>query len=258
MLRRVLHVVTVHHRTSRWIPIQRRYLERFAGMPYRVWAVVEDVPMAERVGFDFVEEYEGDHSERLNYLAAQVLASGTSDDWLLFLDSDALPLTSLPSVMDTVHTIGAIRRDENVGDIQPHPSFALTKLGFWRDIGGDWSDWLPWRRLNSVDEHPLWFGVYGDERCGPVAYHHGAGSRARDADAATDPPRWWEARASRRDVYDTLVGELGSAPWDRFLGTLDRLLADDAWVREAERSSESVMASIERDDRFWQRFIPRA
>jgi hypothetical protein len=100
--------------------------------------------------------------------------------------------------------LAAVRRDENLGDPQPHPCFSFTTCGFWREIQGDWSkggtwtnslgnivtdpggnllhiladrnvDWLPLLRTNTNDEHhPLWFAVYGHR-----IYHHGAGFRER-------------------------------------------------------------------------------
>ena len=103
-----------------------------------------------------------------------------------------------------------MRRDENLGDPQPHPCFCITTVGFWRDIEGDWRPgykwpnslgvmvtdpganllrlleergivWRPLVRLNTVDLHQVWFALYGDEQYGPVAYHHGAGFRGRVA-----------------------------------------------------------------------------
>jgi hypothetical protein len=90
---------------------------------------------------------------------------------------------------------------ENAGDIQPHPSFCLTTVKFWKEINGDWKrgyewrnstgnkitdtggnllsildkkriGWLPLLRSNKRDLHKLWFGIYED-----LIYHHGAGFR---------------------------------------------------------------------------------
>jgi hypothetical protein len=96
----------------------------------------------------------------------------------------------------------AVRRDENLGDCQPHPLFCATTVGFWKDIEGDWRaggawinsagrevadvggnlmvklrergiEWLPLLRTNTSNPHPVWFGIY-DHRI----YHHGAGFQA--------------------------------------------------------------------------------
>ena len=95
----------------------------------------------------------------------------------------------------------AIRRTENIGDIQPHPSFCLTTIEFWKFINGDWNsgykwlnvygelvtdvggnllraleqkgiEWYPMLRSNKRNLHPLFFGIYED-----LIYHHGAGYR---------------------------------------------------------------------------------
>jgi hypothetical protein len=94
----------------------------------------------------------------------------------------------------------SIRRDENDGDIQPHPSFCATTAIFWKKIDGDWSPghtwknnsdqivtdtggnlleklkghkWYPMLRTNDINLHPLFFGIYSD-----IIYHHGAGFRS--------------------------------------------------------------------------------
>jgi hypothetical protein len=137
-----------------------------------------------------------------------VSAVARPEDHLLFLDGDAFPVAPLAPLLAAPDQLIAVRRDENLGDPQPHPCFCLTSVGFWNGIGGDWSlgytwenSWgqpttdvgaellralserrLPWRpltRLNTVNLQPLFFAVYGDQEAGPVVYHHGAGFRAR-------------------------------------------------------------------------------
>ena len=132
------------------------------------------------------------------------LGCSNPNDWLIFLDSDAFPIADLRSYLEkklTMHPLVAVRRDENLGEPQPHPCFCATTVGFWKEIGGDWSrgyawptplgpvtdiganllgnlrertvDWFPMTRSNKVDLHPVLFGVYDNQ-----IYHHGAGSRA--------------------------------------------------------------------------------
>jgi hypothetical protein len=155
--------------------------------------------------FYFREEDIHLHEAKLNILADIAWFNRESeDDWLLFLDGDAFPVADLISYGTgrlREHPLLAVRRDENAGDIQPHPSFCLTTLKFWRELGGDWNkgfkwtirdgrqrtdvgatlyqqllrgghDWYPLLRSNTVDLHPLYFGIYDD-----VVYHHGAGFR---------------------------------------------------------------------------------
>jgi hypothetical protein len=264
----MLHVVTVHHKSPRWVPIQHRYLQRFVDIPFRTWAVVDDIPQEARATFDVVVELEGDHGDRLNHLAAMVLADSSPDDWILFLDSDALPLQPISRLIGTGSMFGAIRRDDNVGDQQPHPSFALTRVDVWRHIRGDWRRgfewtnsagwtcrdtggyvmrdlvaagiaWTPWTRVNRVNLHPLWFGVYGADDGIPVAYHHGAGSRSR---------------ISRRDVYDALVARYGTADSTRIGETVEHLEADAAWLAAGAAQAESILGQIESDPEFWRVF----
>jgi hypothetical protein len=141
----------------------------------------------------------------LNELARQVAVQSDPQDVLVFVDGDAFPIAPLvPWIERTLseHPLAAVRRTENGGDLRPHPSFCVTTVGFWNEIGGDWRprpwtsptglefldagtvlldtlaargvDWLPLLRTNTVDLHPLWFAVY-DHR----VYHHGAGFRQR-------------------------------------------------------------------------------
>jgi hypothetical protein len=134
------------------------------------------------------------------------MAESDPADVLLFLDGDAFPIRPLhPWISDVLgtHRLAAVRRNENMGDPQPHPSFCITSVATWRDLGGDWRDggtwinpvgeettdvggtllhqlhdagidWLPLLRTNTRNPHPVWFGVY-DHRI----YHHGAGFRSR-------------------------------------------------------------------------------
>ncbi len=124
------------------------------------------------------------------------------------LDGDAFPIADLtPRLADMLARVPlvAIRRDENLGDRQPHPSFCATAVGFWKQIEGDWSPgykwrttagyrvsdvggnllgelerrgitWAPLLRTNRRNLDPLWFGIYGD-----LVYHHGSGFRGPDS-----------------------------------------------------------------------------
>ena len=188
----MIHIATVHWRDSRWLEPQRRYLDRNLEGGYRL-----------HVDQDVSGEGPDAHAEKLNALAAQIAQEAEPDDVMIFLDGDAFPIAPLDGFLEeTLHRfpLVAIRRDENLGDKQPHPSFCATTVGFWRELGGDWSrgpwtndvgwqiddpggrlletlsakgiEWHPLRRTNRVNLHPVLFGVYAD-----VVYHHGAGFR---------------------------------------------------------------------------------
>ncbi len=201
----MLNIVTVHWRSPKWIEPQLSYLARSLDVPYRVFASLNGI--ADRRLWDrfhFAADLEGSHAEKLNALAAIALEQSDPDDRLVFLDGDAFPVRPIGAWMDDVlgaYPLAAVRRDENLGDIQPHPCFTFTTCRFWAQLGGDWReggtwtlatgeettdvggtllhqlrdqghDWLPILRTNVHNPEPLCFGVYGHR-----VYHHGAGFR---------------------------------------------------------------------------------
>jgi hypothetical protein len=201
----LLNVVTVHWQSPQWVDIQLRYLERNMDVPWRVFASLNGIEKSMWDRFHFAADLDGDHPEKLNELANAVTMQSAPDDLLVFLDGDAFPVRPVGSWFDSLlssHPLAALRRDENLGDPQPHPAFCLTTVGFWNEIEGDWRAgymWenavgtttdvggnllctlrernLPWRpilRTNTNNIHPVWFGVYEHR-----IYHHGAGFRPR-------------------------------------------------------------------------------
>ena len=219
----MINVVTVHWKSAKWIDPQLRYLEQHIDEPFRVYAALEGIDAAEWGKFHFAADLRGTHPDKLNALADIVYEDSDPDDILVFIDGDALPVRPIAPWMRRClagFPLVAVRRDENLGDPQPHPCFSFTTTGFWREIGGDWRkggtwtnslgrtvtdpggnllhilderdiDWLPLLRTNTFDAHPVWFAVY-DHRI----YHHGAGFRSRqsrvdlqeDQDVATPMP----------------------------------------------------------------------
>lgn len=227
----MINFVTVHWQSPKWIDVQLQYLERHAGAKYRVYASlngIEDTALRER--FHFAGDLEGGHAEKLNELASMVVEEADPADPIVFVDGDAFPIRPLvPWISDTLATVrlAAVRRDESLGDCQPHPCFCVTTAGFWREIGGDWRPggtwidakgaqvtdvggtllhqlrdagvpWLPLLRSNTTDLHPLWYAVY-DHR----VYHHGAGFRSKVARID---------KYSHRRLYKPLAPEQGTGP----------------------------------------------
>lgn len=202
----MIHIATVHWKTERWIPVQEAFLRRHLQSDYRVYAWLNYIPGAPRDSFYYTcSEAVDSHPVKLNILADIILASTSrDDDLLIFLDGDAFPVRDIrPLIQENLpaRKLLAVQRLENTGDIQPHPCFCVTTVGFWREIRGDWNDgylwknargkqvtdaggnlmkqlndrgveWLPLLRTNRVNLHPLFFAVYGG-----VVYHHGAGFR---------------------------------------------------------------------------------
>lgn len=201
----MIHVATVHYGSALWIDIQLTYLRRNLAEPFRTVTTLEGVPGDHDGKFDVVVPAIGAHAAKLNLLAGEIAASAAPDDLMMFLDGDAFPIADpMPLVRRALETtaLAAVRRDENEGELQPHPSFCVVRVSDWEALHGDWSpghcwttasgrvitdvggnllrclerkgaDWTPILRSNRIDFHPLFFGVYGD-----VVYHQGAGFRS--------------------------------------------------------------------------------
>jgi hypothetical protein len=203
----MIHIATVHWMSDRWIDLQLEYLRRNMDRPYRVYADLEGVDERHRERFDVATDLGPiPHAQKLNALADLIAGEADPRDTLIFLDGDAFPVAPLGEFLDdrlSRYPLAAIRRDESLGDVQPHPSFCATSVGFWQELGGDWSrgpdwtwknalgwtvedvggkllrqleerriDWSPILRTNAGTLHPLLFGVYENR-----IYHHGAGFR---------------------------------------------------------------------------------
>jgi hypothetical protein len=196
----------VHWQTDRWIAPQQDYLRRHLPADFRIYAWLNDIPHVRKDLFYYhTAEPIAAHAIKLNRLADIISAATTrADDILIFLDGDAFPVADLRPLLTEAlpkHKLVAVQRLENNGDTQPHPCFCATTVGFWRELQGDWREghcwkdndgreitdvggnllkqitdrrinWLPLRRTNTKNLHPLFFGIYGG-----VIYHHGAGFR---------------------------------------------------------------------------------
>lgn len=202
----MIHIATVHYFSAAWIEVQAAYLRRHITEPFRLWASMQGVPDSFHRFADHVIPATGRHAGQLNLLAHSILREAVDDDLVIFIDGDAFPIADpLPIIRQALatHALVAVRRDENLGDPQPHPSFCATTAGLWRRLPGDWANgaswinaagqrvsdvggnlgwllddrglpWAPLLRTNARNLHPLWFGVYGG-----IVYHHGASFRER-------------------------------------------------------------------------------
>lgn len=201
----MIRVVTVHAKTDRWLDVQLGYLERHIRSPFLIYGAMNDFEDVRPLPYHLCATDLGDHAQSLNLLAERVLEEARDDDVLLFIDGDAFPVAPLDERLAGLladKRLAAVRRQENLGDPQPHPCFCATTVGLWREIGGDWSkgfrwrnaegdevtdvganvllalnergiEWTPLLRSNVRDLHPVLFGVYAD-----LVYHHGGGFRA--------------------------------------------------------------------------------
>jgi hypothetical protein len=257
----VIHVVTVHHQSPRWIDVQAGYLRRHLPGPFRTYASLEGIAPVWHDRFDVVVPSAGRHAGKLNLLARVVLDSADPGDLLMFLDGDAFPVADpMPTVEAALASsdLVAVRRDENLGDCQPHPCFCVTTAGTWADVGGDWSNgpswingrgrevsdvganlmwlleragraWTPLLRSNRHDLHPVLFAVYAD-----VVYHHGAGYRPMITRVDTG----WQGR-----------------PWPGPLGRVVPPVLRAVQDRRNRRLSDEVFRQLERDPLFYRRFL---
>jgi len=246
------HVATVHWQDDRWIDVQLSYLERHLPGPFKVYAFLNhlDSDHSERFFYSSDENIK-EHSTKLNLLADLISFNADSDeDKILFIDGDAFPIADLGPLIDEDlprHKLIAVKREE-ASDVQPHPCFCLTTVGFWRQLGGDWRkgghfwtnavgrkvsdvgvrvlkavdeqeiDWKPLLRSNKENPHPLFFGVYSD-----LVYHHGAGFR--------------EARGGRM-----VIAESGAYDAERTLRyrVIQRLPRNNKYTRKIRRRFDPV------------------
>jgi len=203
----MLRVATVHWKTEEWIDVQLRYFERYLPKPYQVYACIGGGIDPARHRHKFHRVVDSDlvrHFDKLDLLGATIVEEADAADQLIFIDSDAFPIRPLGAFLSETlkeYPLVAVRRDENLGDKQPHPCFCATTVGFWQAIEGTWTNthpwindqgqpvrdvggdllkllndrglaWKPLLRSNRIDLHPVLFAVYAD-----LIYHHTAGSR---------------------------------------------------------------------------------
>jgi hypothetical protein len=199
----------------------------------------------------------------------------------MFIDGDAFPIAPIvPFLRQKLgqYPIVAVRRDENNGDPQPHPSFCVMRAGLWRELPGDWRrghtwtnpqgkevtdvggnllgilhdrgiEWYPMLRTNKVNPHPLQFGVYED-----LVYHNGGGFRL------TAGGRLWRA-AMEDQLHATMRGRLATRlPTGGWLGRVRKRISPVRRYRRAlgeelARINEQVFDLIERDDEFYLQLI---
>jgi hypothetical protein len=258
----VIHIATLHHRSARWIDPQLRYLERHTGEPYRVYACLDWVDPAHFERFHFAVDRRESLVDELNFLGRVVVERAEPDDLLVFMHGDTFPIAPWVGPvreMLAAHPLAGVRRDENLGEPNPHACFTVTTPAFWHEIGGDWAkgpewvgsdghrtsdlgaelwraleersiSWHPILRSNSTDLHPLWFAVYGD-----IVYHHGAAFRKAMSrvDAALAPPK-------------------------RSFHRVTRFIALERQARRSARIGSELFEKLSRDPTFYTELAPAA
>ena len=284
----MIHIATVHWRSDRWIDIQLRYFERNIDEPYRVYAWI-DPEMRDQAGKFFYSTdvpirqhgINKQHELKLTLLGDLAAHAASPDELIMFIDGDAFPVAPIvPFLREKLerYPIVAIRRDENNGDPQPHPSFCVMRAELWRELPGDWRrghrwrnaegdevtdvggnllglleergiEWYPMLRSNKVNPHPLQFGLYED-----LVYHQGGGFRRTAGGRISWMPK-------QRSLEGTWRWRLASRlPKRGRLGAIRRRLDPvrryrEGLAAELAETNERVFELIQRDEEFYRQLI---
>jgi hypothetical protein len=267
----MLYVATVHFQTAKWIDVQQRYLRRHIGEPFKTFGALEGIPDEYYGSFDRAFDTKGIHAGKLNLLASEISAEADPDDIIMFLDGDAFPVADpMPTIEKGLRTTSlvAVRRDENRGDRQPHPCFCAVRVREWDRLRGDWSEgfiwkddygksvtdvggnllralerteseWTPVLRSNRYNDHPVWFGVYGD-----IIYHHGSGFRRPIARVDEDAHPAY-LKGGELPVVGRAVRKINAGRW--------RAWAEVVYLKW-ERQGEKWFQLLDRDPDFYRKF----
>ena len=277
---RTIRVATVHWHDDRWVDVQLRYLNEHLPQPFRVYAFLTGLEADHSAKFHYSSDGKiRDHATKLNLLADLIAYdSDSDDDPLLFIDGDAFPIADVQPLVDDLrnHPLIAVKREE-ASDMQPHPCFCLTTVGFWRELGGDWRrgghswtnavgrevsdvgarvlkavdernvNWRPLLRSNVTNAHPLFFGVYDD-----AVYHHGAGfRRGRGGRLMIAASGLHEARDSLRTRLLTSLPSGRTKRWLNRRFNKVRRMSEELRAQHDELSAQ-WFARIEADPHFYR------
>lgn len=265
----MIHILTVHWKSDYWIDIQFNRIGRATKTPYKSYAFLNGFDAApHRDKFFYTARHEiADHATKLDILADIACAGADSpDDILVFIDSDAFPVRPWEDFIREklkTNVLVAVRRDENLGDPQPHPCFCATTVLFWTahspswragyswqnsagktvtDVGGNLLGllnetklpWHPLLRTNRLNIHPLFYAIYGD-----IIYHHGCGSRTPFSRLDIDDVA--------RNTNPLLLAAL------RLVGM--RKFFERRRGKEFQQISDEILRQIENNPEFWHAYV---
>ena len=160
----MLHIITNHHKTLKWLGIQSNYLNKNTSQEYKVYCGITDIdptesleairnelPHIDRYSFYELEGITNRHADKMNALFDLIKIDMLEDDLLVFLDPDALPIKKdwdqlvEQRMKSTSFPILAISREENPEPLlradqrpYPHPCFLFTNLKFWKENNLSW------------------------------------------------------------------------------------------------------------------------
>ena len=282
----MIYVATVHWVDPKWIVPQRRALDAELGQPFQVFANLEGIEPRYDEYFDWTSRSGGPHPQKLNELADAISEVADPADLIVFLDGDAFPVRSLETWLPALLSgapLAAVRRDENAGDIQPHPCFCVTTVGFWNKIEGDWRngswltaegntasdvggsllailesqsiEWRPILRSNEINLHPVFYGLYEHH-----IYHHGSGFRPPIARADEDNVPvseneeylYWKTQAHGKSLRELRPRHAKRLARHAFDSVRARRL--NAYIRNETRRSDEIYEAICSDPGFFRRF----
>lgn len=210
----MIHIITIHHKETKWLEIQPRLIDRYIENQHLHAFYNFDKPVTKPENFTTFEPAPVmrlggehlDHAKKLTILTDNVITGQNlqPDDIIVWMDSDAFPIANITNFIHeklSEYKFIAVNRPEN-GDVIPHPSFACTTVGFyvenqlnWEGIPGDKS----WRNVNGLhdpggviyrylhEKNITWYKLTRTRSLTthPVLftiydgliYHHGCGSR---------------------------------------------------------------------------------
>src|ERR1041384_4295233 len=114
----MIHFLTVHYLSDRWIEPQLRGIERHTKADYRIWACLNGIDASWNDRFYRTFDLDGEHGDKLNELASIVTKECDPDDLLVFIDGDAFPIADWVEPVTELlqrYPIVAVRRSENLG-----------------------------------------------------------------------------------------------------------------------------------------------
>jgi hypothetical protein len=213
----MIHIITNHHETLKWLNLQSEYLENNTSEDYKVYCGTTDIidgdtsqKTFKNYSFYELKSVVNRHADKLNALVEKIETNGivANDDLLVFLDPDALLIQPgwekklKDFILNKGVPIVAICREENIEPLlreeqknYPHPCFLATSVGFWRNNNLSW-DLDPSQGASCagvllkkwLDNKGIKWGKLLRSNCfnlhplnfgvyGNMIYHHGSGNR---------------------------------------------------------------------------------
>jgi hypothetical protein len=159
----MLHIITNHHETLKWLPMQSEYLQNNTLESYKVYCGITDINEHESLekdrdsfnnySFYTLEDVANQHADKLNALFGKIDFDKDVDenDLLVFVDPDALLIQPgweeklKDFILNKNVPIVAICREENIEPLlredqknYPHPCFLATSVKFWKENNLSW------------------------------------------------------------------------------------------------------------------------